>query len=120
MRAVCQRVKNAELFVDGKSISAIDKGFLVYIGFCDDDTELSIQKALKKVKKQRLVCIHYNTEKRPAPQAFGMVEQGVGETYKSALGLLGILTHEFEKYSIISKKIKKRRIYIDILRHFRP
>ena len=49
MRAVCQRVKNAELFVDGKSVSAIDKGFLVYIGFCDDDTELSIQKALKKI-----------------------------------------------------------------------
>ncbi len=49
MRAVCQRVKNAELFVDGKSISAIDKGFLVYIGFCDDDTEQSIQKGLKKI-----------------------------------------------------------------------
>jgi len=49
MRAVCQRVKNAELFVDAKSVSAIDKGFLVYIGFCDDDTEQSIQKALKKI-----------------------------------------------------------------------
>ncbi len=49
MRAVCQRVKNATLFVDNKEISKIDKGFLVYIGFCEQDTTQSIQKALKKV-----------------------------------------------------------------------
>lgn len=49
MRAVCQRVKNAALYVDGELISNITKGFLVYIGFCDDDSEKSIEKALKKI-----------------------------------------------------------------------
>ncbi len=49
MRAVCQRVSNAELFVDNKSISKISKGFLVYIGFSEDDTEKSIEKSLNKI-----------------------------------------------------------------------
>ncbi len=49
MRAVCQRVKNATLYVDNREISAIENGFLVYIGFCEEDTTESIQKALKKV-----------------------------------------------------------------------
>ena len=49
MRAVCQRVKDAVLYVDGKEISKIEKGFLVYIGFCETDTKESIEKPLKKV-----------------------------------------------------------------------
>ncbi len=49
MRAVCQRVKSATLYVDNNEISKISNGFLVYIGFCEEDTTDSIQKALKKV-----------------------------------------------------------------------
>lgn len=49
MRAVCQRVKNAKLYVNEQLISEIDKGFLVYIGFCDDDNEQSLAKPLKKL-----------------------------------------------------------------------
>lgn len=49
MRAVCQRVKSATLYADDKEISKIGKGFLVYVGFCEEDTTQSIQKALKKV-----------------------------------------------------------------------
>lgn len=49
MRAVCQRVKKATLFVEDKKISEIAKGFLVYIGFFEEDTTESIQKSLKKV-----------------------------------------------------------------------
>lgn len=49
MRAVCQRVKCATLYVDKNEISKISNGFLVYIGFCEQDTTESIQKALKKV-----------------------------------------------------------------------
>ncbi len=49
MRAVCQRVKGATLYVDNKVISKISNGFLVYIGFSEDDTTDSIRKALKKV-----------------------------------------------------------------------
>ncbi len=49
MRAVCQRVKNAILYVDNKEISKIEHGFLIYIGFGESDTTESIQKALKKI-----------------------------------------------------------------------
>lgn len=54
MRAVCQRVKNATLFVNEKEISKIEKGFLVYIGFCEGDTKDSIQKGLKKAAGLRV------------------------------------------------------------------
>ncbi len=54
MRAVCQRVKKAELFVDGKLISEINQGFLVYIGFCEKDTKENINKALNKIAGLRV------------------------------------------------------------------
>ena len=54
MRAVCQRVKNAELYVDGKSISAIDKGFLVLIGVSEDDTKEIADKMIKKLIGMRI------------------------------------------------------------------
>ena len=46
MKAICQRVKQAQLYVDEKLISEIKKGFLVYIGFSVDDTKEGIEKAL--------------------------------------------------------------------------
>ena len=49
MKAVCQRVKNASLFVNGELISEIGKGFLVYVGFCDGDNEDNIIKPLNKI-----------------------------------------------------------------------
>lgn len=49
MKAVCQRVKNATLYVDNKLISEINKGFLVYIGFSVNDTKENIVKALNKL-----------------------------------------------------------------------
>ena len=42
MKAICQRVKSATLFVDGEKISEINKGFLVYVGFSVNDTEENI------------------------------------------------------------------------------
>lgn len=49
MRIVTQIVRKAELTVDEKLISEIGFGFLAYIGFCDSDTEESIQKGLNKL-----------------------------------------------------------------------
>ena len=49
MRAICQRVKSASLIVGDKLISEIKKGFLVYVGFCDDDTVETIKKPLRKI-----------------------------------------------------------------------
>lgn len=55
MRAICSVVKNATLRVDGKIISQIGKGMLVFCGFSEEDTEESIQKALKKVAGLRVM-----------------------------------------------------------------
>lgn len=49
MKAICQRVKEATLSVDGNVISNIKKGFLVYVGFRDKDNKENINKALNKV-----------------------------------------------------------------------
>ncbi len=54
MRAVCQVVKCAKLTADGKETASIGRGLLVYIGFCSDDNEQSIQKALKKISSLRV------------------------------------------------------------------
>ena len=54
MRAVCQRVLDATLYVDGNLISKIDNGFLVYIGFSVDDTPEKINKALNKLSGLRV------------------------------------------------------------------
>ena len=49
MKAVCQRVKKATLFVDGELISEIGNGFLVYVGYSTTDTKDNINKAINKI-----------------------------------------------------------------------
>lgn len=55
MRAICTVVKHASLTVDGKLISEIQKGLLVFCGFSSDDNEETIEKALKKVAGLRVL-----------------------------------------------------------------
>lgn len=55
MRAICTVVKNATLRVDGKVISQIGKGMLVFCGFSREDTRENIEKALKKVAGLRVM-----------------------------------------------------------------
>ena len=39
MKLVVQRVKNAKVEVDGKTVGSIDKGFLVLLGVTHTDTK---------------------------------------------------------------------------------
>ena len=55
MRAICTVVDGAELRVDGKLISMIGKGMLVFCGFKEDDNKESIEKALKKIAGLRVM-----------------------------------------------------------------
>lgn len=48
MRAVAQRVTGAELKVDGKLISAIGKGLVVFFGVTHGDTEEKADYIAKK------------------------------------------------------------------------
>ncbi len=54
MRAVVQRVLNANLKVDDKLISRIGKGYVVYFGVEKDDDDDVCQKMCKKISKLRI------------------------------------------------------------------
>ena len=55
MKLVIQRVKYAEVKVDGKSIGKIDKGFLVLLGVGHDDTQEIADKFVKKIINLRVI-----------------------------------------------------------------
>lgn len=55
MRAICSVVKNARLTVEGRVISEIGKGMLVFCGFSERDNKENIEKALKKVAGLRVM-----------------------------------------------------------------
>ena len=54
MRAVAQRVTGAELKVDGKLISAIGKGLVVFFGVTHGDTEEKADYIAKKIANLRV------------------------------------------------------------------
>lgn len=54
MKAVIQRVKNTTLKVDGKLISQIPSGLVVYLGIKCGDTEAMCDVLAKKIPKLRI------------------------------------------------------------------
>ena len=54
MRAVVQRVKNAVLTVDGKEISKIEQGFVVYLGIGIGDEQKDLDYIAKKIANLRI------------------------------------------------------------------
>ena len=54
MKVVIQRVKNAEVKVDGKIVGKIDKGFLVLLGITHSDTKENADFLVKKVCNLRV------------------------------------------------------------------
>lgn len=54
MRVLIQRVKEASVTVDGKVISLIDNGLLLFVGITDDDTRDDILWLTKKIANIRL------------------------------------------------------------------
>lgn len=54
MRLVIQRVSEASCTVDGVVTGAINTGFMVLVGFCNDDTEEIVVKMANKLKKLRV------------------------------------------------------------------
>lgn len=49
MKFVIQRVIHADVTIEGKIYSAIDKGFLVLVGVCDTDTATVADKMVRKL-----------------------------------------------------------------------
>lgn len=54
MRALIQRVTSASVKVDGKSVGKIGKGFLIFLGVYEEDTEEKIEKLTKKIVNLRI------------------------------------------------------------------
>ncbi len=54
MKAVIQRVLKAELKVNNKLISEIDKGFIVFLGVEEGDSEKELVKIATKISKLRI------------------------------------------------------------------
>ena len=49
MRALIQRVTSASVKVDGEIVGKIGKGFLIFLGVYEEDTEEKIEKLTKKL-----------------------------------------------------------------------
>ena len=54
MRAIVQRVKKSELFIDEKLFSKINKGFLIFLGITETDTEAELKALADKILKLRV------------------------------------------------------------------
>ena len=54
MRTVIQRVTNASVDVDGKTVGSIGKGFLILAGFTDGDTEADCIRIARKIGGLRI------------------------------------------------------------------
>lgn len=54
MKVLIQKVKNASVDVDGVFYNSIEKGFVLFVGIEEDDTEIDIQKASDKISKLRI------------------------------------------------------------------
>lgn len=54
MRTVVQRVTNAKVEVEGKTVGSIGKGFLVLAGFTHNDTEKDCVRCAKKIAGLRI------------------------------------------------------------------
>lgn len=54
MRLVVQRVKNAKVEVEGKTVGQIEKGFLVLLGVTHNDTKVEADYLVKKLCNLRV------------------------------------------------------------------
>ena len=54
MKALIQRVKQANVKVDGHSVGAIEQGILAYIGVGHDDNQQSMQRLVNKILTYRI------------------------------------------------------------------
>ncbi len=54
MRALIQRVKHANVSVDGKEVGAIDHGLLLFLGVAAEDNKATADKLLQKLLHYRV------------------------------------------------------------------
>lgn len=73
MRAVVQRVSEAEVAVDGETIGAIGNGLMVLVGIHCDDTEKEMEYIARKISGLRIFEDDEGTMNRSVSDAGGQV-----------------------------------------------
>ena len=54
MKVVLQRVSQASVTIEEQVVGQINKGFLLLVGICDDDTETDLDYLVKKISQLRV------------------------------------------------------------------
>ncbi len=54
MKAVIQRVSQAACMVDQEMTGEIGRGYMILVGFCNDDNEKTVQKMVEKIVRLRI------------------------------------------------------------------
>ncbi len=54
MRVVLQRVVSSSVSVEGNVVGQIDKGYLVLVGVCNEDTKQDVEVLINKISKLRI------------------------------------------------------------------
>ena len=54
MKAVIQKVSKAETIIDGKLVSSINNGIVIFLGIAIDDTDNDINWLINKIIKLRM------------------------------------------------------------------
>ena len=54
MKAVIQRVSQAACMVDQEMTGEIGRGYMILVGFCNDDNEKTVQKMVEKIIRLRI------------------------------------------------------------------
>ena len=73
MRAVVQRVSEATVMVDGRSVAAIEHGLLVYLGVAADDDDVDLTYVVDKVRHLRIFSDENEQMNLDVAQAGGKV-----------------------------------------------
>ena len=73
MRAVVQRVSEATVMVDGRSVAAIEHGLLVYLGVAADDDDADLTYVVDKVRHLRIFSDESGRMNLDVDQAGGKV-----------------------------------------------
>jgi D-tyrosyl-tRNA(Tyr) deacylase len=89
MKAVVQRVKQAQVSVDGRITGSIKKGFLVYLGVAREDSEKDIQWMADKIANLRIFSDTEGRMNLSIPDLIGVGEKDIGILAISQFTLLG-------------------------------
>ena len=95
MKALIQRVKHANVSVDGQEVGAIDEGILAYIGLGHDDNLQIAQRMVDKILTYRLF------ENDDDPAKYGKLDKNVQQV---GGGLLLV-----SQFTLVARTDKGRR-----------